>query len=214
MHMFKMALSQITRPIAAGLTGISLIMAGSVLPARATQQFSCTGRMNNGWNYNAQFVNGRFTEIRWERSGQPPQVSTLTFYRNNAQGEPVYRGSFQAATAVKLVDLGKGNVRPGSQVSVGVEEWGWARGTCAASGGSNTGSTGSTNWFTDLRQDIVGVSGDPWRNWMRQNGFVFVQTMEHTNTQIVERWQRSSDNATVDVVITSGDTVRDVRRIS
>lgn len=203
---------KMTKSIAAGLTGISLIAVGTVFaPAQATQQLSCTGRMNNGWNYDAKFLNGRFTQITWNRAGQPPQVSTLTFYRTNAQGEPIYRGAFQAATMVTLIDLGKGNVRPGSQVSVGVEEWGWSRGNCTAAVG---GGTGTTDWFTSLRQDLMGVNGDRSREWMRSNDFFFVQTMEHTNTQVVERWNRNADNAIVDVVIaTNNNVVTDVRRV-
>lgn len=143
---------KITQSIAAGLAAISLMAAGAgcsptqtntaqqtnppqqANPPQQTnsrQQFSCTGTKSNGWNYDAKFVDSRFTQITWTRSGQPPQVSPLTFDRKNAQGEPIYRGSFQGATAIALVDLAKGNVRPGSQVSVGTDEWGWARGTCA-----------------------------------------------------------------------------------
>jgi len=206
-----MYLKFVKRTVAIGLTGMSLFLADLAFsPAQATQQFSCNGRMNNGWAYSATFLNGRFTQIRWERSGQPPQVSTLTFASTNTQGEPIYRGSFQAATAVTLIDLSKGNVGQGSQISVGVEEWGWSRGTCGTSGGGNTG--GSSDWFTKLRQDLMGVSGVRSREWMRQNGFVFTQTMEHTNTRVVERWNRSSDNSIVDVVITN-NVVSDVVRI-
>ncbi|WP_206602870.1 hypothetical protein [Leptolyngbya ohadii] len=86
--------------------------------------------MNNGWFYTAEFRDGRFTQIQWQRSGQPPQTTTLTFSSTNGQGQPIYTGAFQAATAVTLVDLSGGNVQPGSQVSVEVEEWGWARGNC------------------------------------------------------------------------------------
>lgn len=118
--------------IAVASIAVSLFLAEAVFsPAYATQQFTCSGQMNNGWSYNAEFVDGRFTQIRWNRSGQPPQVSTLTFDTTNSKGEPIYRGTFMAATAVTMVDLGKGNVQPGSQVSVGVEEWGWSRGNCA-----------------------------------------------------------------------------------
>lgn len=98
--------------------------------ASASQQFSCTGTMDNGWAYQANFVDGRFTEIRWERPGQPPQTSTLTFSTTNAQGQPVYNGAFQAATAITLLDLSGGNVGPGSQISVSVEEWGSSIGNC------------------------------------------------------------------------------------
>lgn len=114
-----------------GLAGIGLGFAeAAFVPVHAAQQFFCTGSMRNGWNYTADFVNGQFTQIRWERSGQPPQVTTLTFSATNAAGEPIYRGSFQAATAITLVDLSRGAVRVGSEISVGAEEWGWSRGTC------------------------------------------------------------------------------------
>jgi hypothetical protein len=96
----------------------------------ATGTIICTGQMQNGWQYRATATNQRFTEIRWERSGAESTVSTLRFYRNNAQGQPVYRGSFRAATELALVDLSGGNPRSGSQVSIGVEEWGWSRGNC------------------------------------------------------------------------------------
>ncbi|MEO1069065.1 MAG: hypothetical protein AAFW95_08075 [Cyanobacteria bacterium J06638_6] len=101
----------------------------SVTPPTAAD-IICTGQMQNGWQYRAEATNQRFTQIRWERSGVEPTVSTLRFDSNNAQGQPVYRGSFQAATEVVLVDLSGGNPRSGSQVSIGVEEWGWSRGTC------------------------------------------------------------------------------------
>lgn len=117
--------------IALILTGMGLLVADADFsPAHAAEQFFCTGQMKNGWGYTADFVNGRFTQIRWQQSGQPPQTSSLTFSTTNAQGQPIYRGAFQAATAVTLVDLSKGDVRSGSEVSVGVEEWGWSRGTC------------------------------------------------------------------------------------
>jgi hypothetical protein len=99
----------------------------------ASQQLVCSGKMRNGWAYTAEFADGRFTQIRWERSGQPPQITTLTSQGRNSQRQPVYRGSFQVATTVTLVDLSQGRVRPGSQVSVGAEEWGWARGNCKTS---------------------------------------------------------------------------------
>ncbi|WP_199314255.1 hypothetical protein [Planktothrix sp. FACHB-1365] len=119
----------------AGLTGLAtvgLVFVQTLFsPLSAAQSFSCTGRMNNGWTYSAQFLDGRFTQIRWERSGQPPQVSTLEFISSNDKGQPIYKGSLMAAVTVTLVDLSGGNVQPGSQISVGVEEWGWSRGNCS-----------------------------------------------------------------------------------
>jgi len=205
---FNITKNNITKPIATGLTGISLIFSGAFFtPVSAAQNLTCNGRMNNGWSYNAKFVDGRFTQITWNQSGQPPQVTPLTFQRTNAQGQPIYRGPFLGATTVTLVDLGKGNVRPGSQISVGVEEWGWSRGTCTAA----TGET--TDWFTSLRQNLIGVSGDRSRERMRDNDFFFTQTVEQTNSRTVERWNRSRDNAIVDVVIGSNNVVTDVRRV-
>lgn len=132
-------LQDYTLGLAAGLVTIG-VMAVDTRPANATQQFFCTGRMNNGWAYTADFINGRFTAIRWERSGQPSQTTNLTFSRTNSQGQPIYTGSFQAATAITLVDLSKGNVTPGSQISVSAEEWGTSTGTCgtSVSGGNVT----------------------------------------------------------------------------
>ena len=118
-----------TTALATGLMTMGLLVVDKQ-SASATQQFFCNGSMNNGWTYTAEFVNGRFTQIRWVRSEQPPQTTNLTFRATNAKGEPIYTGAFQAATTVTLVDLSLGNAQPGSEVSVGVEEWGWARGRC------------------------------------------------------------------------------------
>jgi hypothetical protein len=86
--------------------------------------------MNNGWRYTAEYRDGSFTRIRWQRGGQPPQVSTLTYSYLSPQGHPVYTGAFQASTRVTLVDFSNGNVGPGSQISVRVEEWGTSTGFC------------------------------------------------------------------------------------
>ena len=114
----------------AGICGISADRSAPLFPPPVSQQIFCDGRMNNGWAYTAEFTDRRFTLIRWVRSGQPPQTTNLTFRATNAKGEPIYKGAFQAATTVTLVDLSRGNAQPGSEVSVGVEEWGWARGRC------------------------------------------------------------------------------------
>lgn len=124
------------RVLASTLITIGL-WGGSEQSANATQNFSCQGRMNNGWGYTAEFVNGRFTQIRWERSGQPPQTTSLSFINTNAQGQPIYTGSFQSATTVTLVDLSGGNVGSGSEISVSVEEWGDSRGRCSTLAGRN-----------------------------------------------------------------------------
>jgi hypothetical protein len=113
-----------------GICGISTGGNAPPSPPPVSQRLLCDGRMNNGWAYTAEFTDRRFTLIRWKRLGQPPQTTNLTFSSTNAQGQPIYTGAFQAATTVTLVDLSGGNVQPGSEVSVGVGEWGWARGRC------------------------------------------------------------------------------------
>ncbi len=144
--------------------------------ANGSQQFLCTGTMNNGWAYTANFVDGRFTEVRWERSGQPPQTSTLIFSTTNSQGQPVYNGAFQAATAVTLLDLSGGNVGPGSQISVSVEEWGSSTGTCGTDAGSTPPSPPETQ--------VLFCEGQMVNGWAYA-----AEYSDGSFTQI--RWQRS-----------------------
>lgn len=160
-----------------GLMNIALLGIGQQ-SASASQQFSCTGRMSNNWAYTALFVDGRFTQIRWERSGQPPQTTTLTFNRTNPQGQPIYTGAFQAATAVTLVDLSGGDVRPGSSISVSVEEWGTSTGTC----GTSTGGT--------VTRPPLPTAQTLFCNGRMNNGWDY--TAEFTDRRFTQiRWQRS-----------------------
>lgn len=163
--------------LATGLMTIGLLVVDKQ-PASATQQFFCTGSMNNGWAYTAEFLDGRFTQIRWERSGQPPQTTNLTFSSTNAEGQPIYTGAFQAATSVTLVDLSSGNVNPDSQISVSVQEWGTSTGTCSISASESMPppeSPVSQQLFCDGRMN---------------NGWAY--TAEYTSGQFtLIRWQRS-----------------------
>jgi hypothetical protein len=182
-----------------GLATVGLVLSEAVFSsASATQQLFCNGRMNNGWTYSAQFLNGRFTEIRWERSGQPPIVSNLSFQSTNDARQPVYTGSIMAATMVTLVDLSRGNVRPGSPISVTAEEWGTSQGTCSLSSDNSTGN--SSDWFTDARQNLIGSNGNQARRWLKRNNFFFNQTVEHTNRRVVERWNRKNPNGAINVI--------------
>lgn len=151
---------------------------GSEQSADASQSFSCQGRMDNGWGYTAEFVDGRFTQIRWQRSGQPPQTTSLSFINTNTQGQPIYTGSFQSATQVTLVDLSGGNVGSGSEISVSVEEWGTSTGRCGTSGGGNTSSPQPP------------VSQQLLCKGRMNNGWAY--TAEYTNGRFtLIRWQRS-----------------------
>lgn len=166
-----------TAALATGLITIGLLGVDKQ-PASAAQQFFCNGSMNNGWAYRAEFVDGRFTQIRWERSGQPPQTTNLTFSNTNDQGQPIYTGAFQAATDVTLVDLSGGNVQPGSQISVSAQEWGTSTGTCGISGNGSTPPPVppvSQQLFCDGRMD---------------NGWGYIA--EYNSRQFTQiRWERS-----------------------
>ena len=75
----------------------------------------CTGQMPKlGGNIVLRSpINGSQKFAGSDRA-QSPRCQPCVFYRNNAQGQPVYRGSFQDATELALVDLSGGNPRPGS----------------------------------------------------------------------------------------------------
>lgn len=201
MSMTVISLNFMQRAIVAGLTSMGLlVLEATFSPARAAQQLFCTGQMNNQWAYSAEFLDGRFTQIRWERSGQPPQVSQLTFVTNNVQGQPIYRGTLLAAVTVTLVDLSGGDVRSGSEISVGVEEWGWSRGTCGtSSSGSGTGSSA----LAMAQQNLLGVEQTQAREWLRQNNFFFTNTVEHTEARVIERWNQNANQA-IDLIIVNG----------
>jgi|GEM_PF-1667532 len=182
--------------IAPLLVGSSFLMGGTALSQPISQSISCPGDMGNGWRFTADYVDGRFIHIIWERTGQVAQVTNLSFYANNALGQPIYRGTLFAAVNVTLVDLSRGFVQPGTEVSIGVDEWGWARGLCGALPGSGDGAfTAET-----LRQNLLGLEIVTAGDWLRQNGFVFVQTIEHGETLLVERWIRQDSNQTFDVI--------------
>ncbi|WP_416672935.1 hypothetical protein [Egbenema bharatensis] len=201
--MNRAILRWINRSIATGLIGVGLLALESTFSsAQAAQQLFCSGQMNSGWSYTAEFLDGRFTHIRWERSGQPPQMTPLTFVANNIQGQPVYKGSLMAAVSVTLVDLSGGGVGQGSEISVGVEEWGWSRGTCGTSPNERTEAEAPLS-IAMVQQSLMGVEQAPAREWLRQNNFFFTQTMDHTDTRVVERWNRDANQA-IDVIIWNG----------
>ncbi|HIK19435.1 MAG TPA: hypothetical protein IGS53_29725 [Leptolyngbyaceae cyanobacterium M33_DOE_097] len=156
----------------------------------ATQQLFCKGQMNNGWSYTAKFLNGRFTEIRWERTGQAPQTTALTFSRTTPQGEPIYTGSFQAATAITLVDLSRGNVNSGSQITVSAEEWGTSTGTCSLSSGGN------------VTQPLPPASQQISCNGRMNNGWSY--TAEYDRQFTLIRWQRSGQAPQTTTLTRSG----------
>jgi hypothetical protein len=113
--------------------------------ASAVQQLFCNGRMNNGWSYSAEYIDGQFTRIRWTRSGQPPQTTNLTYESINNRDQPVYTGGLMGALGVTLIDLSGGNVQPGSKISVMVDDFGSSQANCGTSASSTGLATQITN---------------------------------------------------------------------
>ncbi|GFE71168.1 hypothetical protein [Chroococcus sp. FPU101] len=109
--------------------------------ADAVQQLSCNGRMNNGWSYSAEYIDGQFTRIRWTRQGKPPQTTNLTYDSINNKDQPVYTGGLMGALGVTLIDLSGGDVQPGSKITVTVDDWGRSQANC----GTSSSSTSLTN---------------------------------------------------------------------
>lgn len=173
--------------LATGLVTVGIVIVDQQ-PVSAAQNFSCKGSMTNGWAYTATFVNGRFTEIRWERSGQPPQTTSLSFTNTNAQGQPVYTGSFLAATTVTLVDLSRGNVKPGSQISVSVEEWGTSTGTCGVSTGGVTPTPPPTT--PPVPPTTLPAPQQLFCNGRMNNGWAYTAEYRDRRFALI-RWQRS-----------------------
>lgn len=107
-----------------------------MLPASAVQQLFCNGRINNGWSYSAEYIDGQFTRIRWTRPGKPPQTTNLTYESINNRDQPVYKGSLMGALGVTLIDLSGGDIQPGSKISVMVDDWGSSQANCEISSGT------------------------------------------------------------------------------
>lgn len=101
------------------------------LPAHATTQLFCRGLDHRGNEYKAEYVDGVFRRIVFQRRDAPPVTSDLKYDKVNDQGQPIYRGAFLGAADLVLIDLSGGDVRPGSQVSISVDgQWNQKRGTC------------------------------------------------------------------------------------
>ncbi|GGA40097.1 hypothetical protein [Okeania sp. KiyG1] len=127
---------QISKLVATLVTTFVLLFVGTFfLPvplAHAAYSLSCDGLDHGGNPYTASYINGLFTQVRFDRSPDlPPVVSELTYDTVNEQGQPVYRGGFLGAADVVLIDISGGNVKPGSEVSVSVDNlWNQERGIC------------------------------------------------------------------------------------
>ncbi|NES65999.1 MAG: hypothetical protein F6K24_12425 [Okeania sp. SIO2D1] len=127
---------QISKLLATLVITFVLLFVGTIfLPvpfAHAAMVLYCDGLDAGGYPYTATYVDGRFTQVRFDRSPDlPPVVSELTYDGVNGEGQPIYRGGYLGAADVVLIDISGGNVKPGSEVSVSVDnQWNLERGIC------------------------------------------------------------------------------------
>jgi len=127
---------QISKLVGTLIATFFLLFIGTiVLPlpfAHAAMVLYCDGLDSVGNPYTATYVDGLFTQVRFDRSPDlPPVVSELTYDTVNEQGQPIYRGGYLGAADVVLIDTSGGNVKPGSEVSVAVDNnWNVERGIC------------------------------------------------------------------------------------
>lgn len=127
---------QISKLVATLVMTFVLLFIGTIsLPvpfAHAAMVLYCDGLDAGGNPYTATYVDGLFTQVQFDRSPNlPPVVSELTYDTVNEQGQAVYRGGYLGAADVVLIDISGGNVKPGSEVSVSVDNlWNLERGIC------------------------------------------------------------------------------------
>jgi hypothetical protein len=152
--------------------------------------------MANGTSFSARAVEGLFEELVWTKAGQPDRMSDLSYFTTNAEGQTVWRGAFEQATKVLLVDLSGGAVRTGSRIAVYAEEWGWADGTCRGPAVEEGGATA-------VLRSLIGLRDTQATNWLRRNGFSRVRTVTHSGTGKTERWSHPN-NPVVEVVFEMG----------
>lgn len=173
-----------------------LLAAGTGLAQTPADGTVCTGDMRNGWSFAARTMDGHFDELVWTRAGEPDLLSGLSYYTTNAEGQPVWSGAFAEATRVVLIDLSGGAARDGSQISVYVEEWGWADGTCR-------GPAAQTGDSEAVLRSLIGLRDAQATNWLRRNEFSRTRTVTHSGTGKTERWSRA-DNSAVEVIFYMG----------
>jgi hypothetical protein len=125
-------LQSLVNAFATGFVTIALLVIDKS-PASAIS-FPCTGTLSNGIRYDVSYSSeGGFYRISFP--GLSGYNSDLRYYRTDVQNRPVYRGEYgglgSRGATISVVDLSRGNVRSGSQISVGVNGLGWGRGTCS-----------------------------------------------------------------------------------
>jgi hypothetical protein len=160
-----------------------LMVAGPGIAETPVDDSVCTGVMANGMGFSARVVGGLFEDLVWTRAGQPDRTSELSYFTTNAEGQTVWRGAFDQATKVLLVDLSGGAVRTDSSIAVYAEEWGWADGTCR-------GPAAEADAAATVLRSLIGLRDTQATNWLRRNGFSRVRTVAHSGTGKTERWSQ------------------------
>jgi len=102
-------------------------------PNQDNLQMTCPGAIEvNDINFTVFFTReAGFSRIEFRRrsSGQLIAEAFLSYDRENAQGQAIWRGSVNDAASVTLIHLSTGPGQPGDQVSVSYDGQ-WGRGTC------------------------------------------------------------------------------------
>lgn len=172
------------------------MVAGPGLAETRPDESVCTGVMANGMSFSAQTVEGLFEKLVWTKAGQPDRMSELSYYATNAEGQTVWRGAFEQATKVLLVDQSGGAVHNDSEIAVYAEEWGWAGGTCR-------GPEARAGDASTVLRSLIGLRDTQATNWLRRNGFSRMRTVTHSGAGKTERWSQV-DNPVIEVVFEMG----------
>ncbi|CAD5982526.1 hypothetical protein [Planktothrix agardhii] len=110
--------------------GIAALTFLPIPKAEAATNFNCPGQFpQNRMQFSVSYLDGRFTTITLTPQSGPPRTNQLRYDRPNERGELVYRGGDMGGADIIVIDLSKGAVQPGTQVSVSLDGQ-WARGTC------------------------------------------------------------------------------------
>jgi hypothetical protein len=105
-------------------------------PNQDNLQMTCPGSIGvNDVDFTVFFTReAGFSRIEFRRRSNSQLIAeaTLSYDRENAEGQAIWRGSVNNAASVTLVQLSTGAAQPGDQVSVAYDGQ-WGRGTCRRS---------------------------------------------------------------------------------
>lgn len=155
-----------------------------------TTQTICNGSAPDGWTFQADAIGDQFLHLVWTGALGQNRATILTFYNENTDGYPVFRGLFQKDVEVLLVDKSGGNPGDETEAMVYSREWGWNTGKCRQLKKETAIETADSS---EVRRSLLGSRDASAANWLRRNGFSLGNVVEITRTGKVERWGREQD---------------------